>query len=336
MKYINFDYKKFKADSDEFFSLKELAVETGVSYAIIRNIVTGRRKLTMDELVELCKPMNLNPTDYLIVKSPVVITLLTNKGGAGKTTVAVNLASALVNAFNKKVLVIDTDLQQNTTMHLGWLFPEEQKFPITEKQNIYEAFTKDEDISKHILHTEWDGIDLVPASDAMAKIDEEMARITLGEFRLKSILSKVVNENVNGYDFVIIDCNPILSKFNESALFASDYLIVPLEASSFGLRGIQYVLDFYQNVKKHNKKLELLGIVLNKYDKQKIITKRVMEVINNDELLKSSVFETKIPVDTTIEQSQAYNEPLFVTFPQSRAYKAYVSLAKEVLDRTDK
>lgn len=343
----DFDYIKFKEDRKKIMTAEELSVKSGISVSTIQNIDIGRRKSTTDEEWKiLCNAAGLNYNDYANrYNKPIVITVITNKGGAGKTTLAVNLAGALVNSFKKKCLVIDTDLQQNTTMHLGMLYPFNDSLEEAERiaritkesqeKNIYNAVVKKEDIQKHILHTNWDGLDVVMSCDAMSTISKEMFSMQLGELRMQAILKNLVNENPDSYDFVFIDCNPDLSQINESAMFASDYIIIPLEATAFGLRGVQYVIDSYRSVKEQSENLDLLGIMLNKYDNRKNITKDISDALFGDSYYEEKIFETKIPVDTSIEQAQSFGEPLFVSFGKSKAAKAYKELAKEVLDRIE-
>ncbi len=342
---MSFDYMKFKEDRKKIMTADELAKKSGISVTTIQNIDNGRRKSTTEEEYKiLCEAAGLKFEDYTLgYKKPNVVVILTNKGGAGKTTTAVNLAGALVNDFNKKCLVIDSDLQQNTTMHLGMLYPlddsaeeAERIAKITDEakhKNIYNAFVNKEDIHGHIFHTPWDNLDIVMSCDAMSTINKELFQMRLGELRMQAILSNLIKENPERYDFVFIDCNPDLNQINEAALFAADYVIIPLEATAFGLRGVQYVTDFYKSVKEQSDDLDLLGIILNKFDGRKNITKDISEALYGDKYYEEKIFETKIPVDTSIEQAQSYGEPLFANFSRSKAYKAYKALAQEVLDR---
>ncbi|MBR0323671.1 MAG: AAA family ATPase [Bacteroidales bacterium] len=349
---IIFDVEKYRDDRKAVMTAEELAEKLNITATQLKTYEYARRKnIPLEEYKALCDAAGLSYEDYLvevpaeefIYRRPTIITILTNKGGAGKTTLAVNLAGALVSDCKKKCLVIDTDLQQNTTMHLGMLYPlddsveeAERIARITEEtkeKNIYNAFVKKDDIQKHILHTNWENLDVVVSCDAMSTINKEMYSMQLGELRMQAILKKLINENPECYDFVIIDCNPDLSQINEAALFASDYVIIPLEATAFGLRGVQYVIDFYQSVKEQREELDLLGIMLNKYDGRKNITKDISEALFGDEYYQDKVFDTKVPVDTSIEQAQSFGEPLFVSFGKSKASKAYKTLAHEVLDR---
>ena len=347
-----FDLDKYREDRKQSCTAEELAERLNTTQSKLIAIEHGRRKnVPFEEYKEICDAAGLVFEDYLVevpleefaYKRPAVITILTNKGGAGKTTLAVNLAGALVNNFNKKCLVIDTDLQQNTTMHLGMLYPLDDSAEeaarianVTEEakeKNIYNAFVKKEDIQKHILHTNWENLDIVMSCDAMSTINKEMYTMQLREHRMRAILKQLINENQEGYDFVFIDCNPDLSQINEAALFASDYVIIPLEATAFGMRGVQYVIDFFKSVKEQSESLELLGIMMNKFDNRKNITKDISEALMMDSYYEEKLFETKIPVDTSIEQAQSYGEQLFVTFGKTKASKAYKALAEEVLER---
>ena len=349
---IIFDVEHYRDDRKATLTAEELAEKLNMSPTQLKTYEYARRKnIPIEEYKALCDAAGIDYYSYLIevpevefvYKRPIVITILTNKGGAGKTTTAVNLAGALVNDFEKKCLVIDSDLQQNTTMHLGMLYPlddsveeAERIARITEEaktKNIYNAFVNRDDVHNHILHTPWENLDIVMSCDAMSTINKEMFQMRLGELRMQAILSRLIKENPEGYDFVFVDCNPDLSQINESALFASDYVIIPLEATAFGLRGVQYVTDFYQSVKEQSENLDLLGIVLNKYDARKNITKDISEALFGNEYYQEKIFETKIPVDTSIEQAQSFGEPLFANFSRTKAAKAYKALAQEVLDR---
>lgn len=343
MKEIQFNIKKFKADRREIMTGDELSKKSGLPLTTIQNIESGRKKTYEDECKLLCDTLGLNYRDYVPYKRPICIVFAANKGGAGKTTDVVSVAASLVLHYHKKVLVIDTDLQQNTTLHLGMLLPTSEDLDeikrinhVTEEsktKNIYEAFIEKDDICNHIQHTKFENLDIVVSSDAMSTIDQEMPNLTLREYRMRDILANVVNNNPYDYDFILFDCNPTLSMFNEAVLFACDYLIVPMEASPFGLRGIQYVINFYMKVKNYQNNLNLLGIVLNKYDTRKNITKDITNALKESNLLDELVFESKIPVDTNIENSQNYGEPVVFAFPKTKASLAFKNLTGEILER---
>lgn len=339
---VDFNYRRFSDDcKSRKISNKDLSTKTGMPENAVMNIKYGRKKnVTKNEIKALCEPFGLNP-DLYYNKTPIIITLLTNKGGAGKTTVAVNLAATLANTFDKKVLIIDTDLQQNATQHLGMLLDSDdpEKIGIYKEKNFYKAFVKNDDIRNHILPTPWKNLSIVVGDDALSKIDSDLREMKMKEGRMKSILSPLLNDEILGYDFILIDCNPALSKLNEVILCASNYVLIPLEAASFGLRGVNYVIDFVIDIinsEEVETNLDILGIVLNKFDSRKNITKDVMEVL--DEMFGEAdlLFKTKIPVDTMIEQAQAYGEPIYQSFSKSRANNAYIDLAKEVLNRIER
>lgn len=349
-----FDLEAYREDRKQVCTAEELANRLNMPHSKLINIEHGRRKnVPMDEYKKICEAAGLSFEDYLreieenpvVYKKPIVITFLTNKGGAGKTSAAVNLAGALVNDYNKKCLVIDSDSQQNTTMHLGMLFPiddtpEEiarinEVYEESKTKNIYQAIINKDDIQNHILKTQWENLDIVMSCDDMSTMDMKMFTMQLSELRVQNILNKLINENPNGYDFIIFDCNPVLSQMNVSVLFATDYVIIPLEAAPFGLRGVQNVLNFVDDIRKQREELKTLGILLNKYDQRKNITKDVSAALFSVDDFSEKIFDTKIPVDTSIENSQGFGEPLFVSFKKSNAYNAYKSFANEVLERIE-
>lgn len=343
---LRFNHEKYRNDRKKVCSSDELARRLGIEPHFVITLEHGRKKTaTLTDYKQMCDAVGLDVNDYVTEDNgePKVITFLTNKGGAGKTTAAINIAGSLAFDYGKKVLVIDTDLQQNSTQHLGMLYPEDESpeeierfakvLEDTKAKNIYNAIMKQDDIQNHILHTKWDNIDVVVSCDAMAKIDEEIFFLSLRELQMQRVLEKLIKENWNGYDYIIIDCNPTLSQFNKAVLFASDYLMIPLEASAFGLRGVQYIFDFYDSVKTHRSNLEILGILLNKIDNRKNITKEMTALIESNKRYKKCLLDTTIPVDTSIEQAQSYGEPLFVSFRKSKAYKAYKEATKEILKK---
>lgn len=350
-----FDYNSFREDRKKKLTAEKLAQKLEMSKSELDNIEHGRKRhcVTVDQYKAICEAAELDYRQYFkrvpikkpTYKRPVVLTFLTNKGGAGKTSAAVNLAGALVDSFKKKCLVIDSDPQQNTTMHLGMLFPcddtklEQQRvnkvLKQSEKKNIYQAVMNKDDIQNHIQRTKWKNLDIVVSCDEMSLMDMKMLNIQLKELRVQAILKNLLEENPNGYDFIIFDCNPVLSQMNVSILYATDYVIVPLECAPFGLRGVQNVLDFVDGVREQHEKLSTLGILLNKYDSRKNITKEVYDVLYSSEELSKKIFDTKIPVSTMIETCQGYGEPLFVSYSKAPAGLAYKAFAEEVLNRIE-
>lgn len=348
---VDFNLQKFRKVRKSKMTAQELADRVGIKKYTIDAIENGRRKATTEEEYrKLCEAIEEPYEQFIgnIVKTPKVITILTNKGGAGKSTATVNIAGTLVHEFNKKVLVIDTDLQQNTTMNLGMLYPIDETDSeevdrinfvreFCKDHNIYNAFKNGDDIQQHICKTKWDNLDIVMSCDEMALIEDEISRIQLRELRMQDVLNNIITTNPNEYDYIIIDCNPMLSTFNESMLFASDFLIIPLECTMFGLQGVEYVFNFYERVHRRRNNLHILGILLNRVDMRRKVTRIVTEAIHNDEAYNSLLFETVLPEDASVAQAQLLNEPLFASFGKTskkpRIYDAYINLTEEIIDR---
>ena len=320
---MGFLYSNFsKARISSGLSQEELADKSGVSASTIKNIECGRRKAKPEDVSKMCDAIGVRFNDYYKVDS-LIIPFLSNKGGSTKTTSCANIGFALAKEKNKRVLLIDTDLQQNLTQHYG--------MEIDDNKNFYEAFSKKQPLIDHIIPTQYENIDIVTSHDAISMLETELVSMELREFRFRQILESVLEEGI--YDYILIDCNPSLNLLNRSILYAANNIIIPLEPSSFGLRGIEYVLKFVEGVQENYKELKIMGVLVNKFDNRKRVPKDVLELVNEVFGDRKLLFKTKIPVDTGIEQSQMMFEPLGVSFEKSRAYLAFKDLIEEVIKR---
>lgn len=321
--------EKWRNDRMRLCTMTELAEKTGVSYDIVRKIEAGKKRVDFDEpnFLTLCEHLKFRPEDYL-VKETKIVSVLSNKGGATKTTTVVNLAYALATDYGRRVLVIDTDVQQNMTQNFG-------VHPL-DTENFFEAFSKGEDIRRHIRGTKYGNIDIVTSHDNMSLMDKLIRTIDFSEYRMGEILEKLVQEGI--YDYIIIDCNPSLNDLNTSILFGSDELIAPLYPGAFGRKGMRLVLDFYNGVaKRRDGKVKLTGIIVNRFDKRKVAFKEVLNLVREDlENPEKVLFKTLIPEDANIEKGQLMDEPIAVSFPSSRAVEGYRLFAKEVIERVEK
>lgn len=320
---MGFLFKEFsKLRISNGLSQEDLADKSGVSASRIKNYECGRRKANEEDVKKMCEVFNVRFNDYY-KKDTVIVPFLSNKGGSTKTTSCANLGFTLANDFKKKVLLIDTDLQQNLTQHYN--------MDIDDEKNFYVAFNNKEPLTKHIRNTEYQNIDIVTSHDAISMLEGELVSMELREFRFRQILDSVIEDGT--YDYVMIDCNPSLNLLNRSILYASTRIIIPLEPSSFGLRGVQYVMNFVSGVKENYPELEIMGVLVNKFDSRKRVPKDVIELVSEIFGDKGLLFKTKIPVDTCIEQCQMMGEPLGVSFEKCRANIAFNKLAEEVIKR---
>ena len=198
-----------------------------------------------------------------------VIAFANNKGGSGKTTTCSNVGVAMAMQ-GKKVLLIDGDMQLNLTISY---FDEEAALGFAQNgKNIYEAIKNERDISEFVIETEYAGLDLVPASPLMSGIEYDLFPKWQREFILKKCLEPT---KVKGYyDYILIDAPPTLGGWVMNVLVASDYVIIPVEASPWGLFGLANLFDFYSKVKQLAPNLEIMGIAVTKADERKNISSK--------------------------------------------------------------
>lgn len=253
-----------------------------------------------------------------------VISVGTNKGGAGKSSICSNLAYSLSD-MGYKVLIIDTDPQMNSSQS----FFNVEELERNSDKNFYYAFTRREDIRKHIVPTNFDNLDFVLGDVQLARLDTEIFSMFKNDIIVTQILEPLKSENI--YDFIIIDQNSSLSLLNKSIIGASDEIIIPIEPSYFGVKGIALYLEHFNVVKEEYNQVNILGILFNKVDKRENILKDAQFVVENafgDKLLK-----TYIPVDSNIKNSQWSTTPmpLAVFDKNSRATQSFYDLAKEVV-----
>ncbi len=253
-----------------------------------------------------------------------VIAFANNKGGSGKTTTCSNVGCALALA-GKKVLLIDGDMQLNLTLSL---FDEEKALEFsTSGKNIYTAMKAEKDLSEFIVETEYEGLDLVPSTSLMSSIEFDLFSKWQREIILKKCLEPVRARGY--YDYILIDAPPTLGGWVMNIMCASDYVVIPVEASPWGLFGLANIFEFCAQVKNIAPKLEILGIAITKADERKNYLKQTIETLNETEGVR--LFETYIRVDSAIEWSQDNSKPVVVYKKNSRSANEYTKLAKEII-----
>ena len=174
-----------------------------------------------------------------------VICFANNKGGSGKSTTCSNVGYAM-SAMGKKVLMIDGDMQMNLTLSF---FDEETALDYAKNgKNLYTAMREQKDLYDFIVPTEYENLDIIPSSTLMSSIEFELFTKWQREFILRQGLTKIMA--LNKYDFILIDSPPTLGCWVMNIMCASDYLIVPVEASPWGLFGLANMFEFYEQVKQ--------------------------------------------------------------------------------------
>lgn len=252
-----------------------------------------------------------------------VICFANNKGGSGKSTTCSNVGYGLTQ-LGKKVLLIDGDMQLNLSLSL---FDEDTVLGFARgKKNLYEGIRKQDDLKDYIVHTAYDDLDLIPSSTLMSSIEYELFTKWQREYILRKGISSIIESGE--YDYVLIDAPPTLGGWVMNILCASDVLIIPVEASPWGLFGLGNMFEFLEQVKQITPHLELGGIVITKVDTRKNYFKQTLETLT--ELDNVKVFETYIRVDSSVEWSQDNNAPVMAYKRSSRSAKEYMELTKEI------
>lgn len=251
------------------------------------------------------------------------IAFANNKGGSGKTTTCANVGYSL-STLGKRVLLVDGDMQMNLSLSF---FSEDEVlgFAAGEK-NLYTAVKKEESLTDYVVHTSYENLDLIPSSTLMSGIEYELFTKWQRELILSRSLADL-KEN-GGYDYILIDAPPTLGGWVMNILCASDYVILPVEASPWGLFGVANMFEFLDNVKKLAPALSLLGVVITKMDARKNYGRQTLEVLHQFE--EVTVFDTVIRVDSEIEWAQDNSRPVMAHKKSSRSAGEYLELAKEV------
>ena len=251
------------------------------------------------------------------------IAFANNKGGSGKTTTCANVGYSL-SLLGGKVLLIDGDMQMNLTLSF---FGEDAvlEFASGEK-NLYTALKQEADLSDYVVHTPCENLDLIPSSMLMSSIEYELFSRQERERILTKCLAQLKAKAE--YDYILIDAPPTLGDWVMNILWASDYCILPVEASPWGLFGVTNMFEFLENIKEQTPDLVLLGVVITKMDARKNYGRQTLEVLHEFE--EVNVFNTIIRVDSEIEWAQDNSRPVYVHKKSARSAGEYLELAKEV------
>ncbi len=257
------------------------------------------------------------------MKNTKVICFANNKGGSGKSTTCSNIGYGLA-LLDKKVLLVDGDMQLNLSLSF---FSEEKvlEYARSEK-NLYYAIKQQKDLKEFIIATDYPGLDLIPSSTLMSSIEYELFTKWQREYILKKCLEGVIAEGY--YDYILIDSPPTLGGWVMNILCASDEVIIPVEASPWGLFGLANMLEFLNEVKQIAPDLSVLGIAITKVDERKNYFKQTIETLKGIENVH--IFDSYIRVDSSIEWAQDNSKPVIAYKKSSRSAKEYMSLTEEV------
>ena len=251
-----------------------------------------------------------------------VIAIANQKGGVGKTTTTINLSACLAEK-GKKILVIDTDPQGNTTSGFGL-----EKNDI--ENTIYELLLGEISIEESIIKNAVEGVDIIPSNVNLAAVEIELIGVDKKEFILRNEVEWVKDR----YDFIIIDCPPSLSLLTINSMTTADTVLVPIQCEYYAVEGLSQLIHTVNLVKERlNPYLDMEGVVFTMFDSRTNLSMQVVENVKAN--IQQKVYDTLIPRNIRLAEAPSYGMPINIYDPKSAGAEAYMSLADEIINRKD-
>jgi chromosome partitioning protein len=249
-----------------------------------------------------------------------VISFTNKKGGVGKTTTVVNMATYCAD-LGKKILLIDLDSQGNATTGLGF-----SKSNL--KKSVYSVLIDDEKVSANILPTEVPNLDILPAN-----VDLTGAEVDIVYKRgREQLLKNAIKEVKDNYDYIFIDCPPSLGLLTINAWVASNSVIIPLQSEYYALEGVSQLMNTISMVKQHlNPSLVIEGVVITMYDGRALISKQITAEIKK--FFKNKLYEIIIPRNVRLNEAPSHGKPIMLYDNKCVGARAYKALTEEFLSK---
>tara|TARA_A100001037_G_scaffold216132_1_gene194036 strand:- start:2399 stop:3166 length:768 start_codon:yes stop_codon:yes gene_type:complete len=252
-----------------------------------------------------------------------IIAFTNQKGGVGKTTSAINVATSLA-VSELKTLMIDLDPQANATTGLSDLFEKN-------KSNIYNVLIEKESILSSIIKTKLNFLDVVTSTNDLVGAEIELVSMIGREYRLNECLLDIKDQ----YDYIILDCPPSLGLLTLNALSASNSVLIPIQCEYFALEGLSQLLQTVRLVQRHlNKDLDIEGVLITMYDSRLNLCKQVEKEVR--EYFDGTTFETMIRRNVRLSESPSFGKPILLYDANSSGAQDYLTLVQEIINRENK